>query len=72
MKTDLPESVQPGLLLALSSFVFGDIYLSLGREKNHQGNMTTGASLVFESAQLVIVMSLFFLKQGLSKLSFEI
>ena len=31
MKT--PESVQPGLLLALSSFVFGDIYLSLGRKE---------------------------------------
>lgn len=48
--------------MALSSFVFGDIYLSLGRKEPPRKH-DYRASLVFESAQLVIVMSLFFLKQ---------
>lgn len=54
---------QAGLLWAQSSFVFSDIYLSLGREKTTKEVWPQGPNWHLNPAWLVIRMSVFFLKQ---------
>lgn len=58
----LESGGQPGLLWAQSSFVFSDIYLSLGRKKTTKEIEPQGPNWHLNPAWLVIIMSVFLLK----------